>query len=67
MKQLKLKLFKTLQLRKLLKCLKVQKQLINLVSEDGSTELLTKGAEITEEVLKIPFELIGYLPLEARA
>jgi len=37
-----------------------------LVSEDGSTELLGKGAEITVEALeKVPFELIGYLPLEA--
>ncbi|MFP5459117.1 MAG: DNA-directed RNA polymerase subunit beta, partial [Bacteriovoracia bacterium] len=37
-----------------------------LISEDGSTELLKKGAKITEEVLYgIPFELIGYLPLKA--
>jgi DNA-directed RNA polymerase subunit beta len=37
-----------------------------LVSEDGSTELLPKGAEISIETLKVvPFELIGYLPLEA--
>ncbi|MCO4755368.1 MAG: DNA-directed RNA polymerase subunit beta [Bacteriovoracaceae bacterium] len=37
-----------------------------LVSEDGSTELLPKGAEISEEALRnIPFELIGYLPLQA--
>ena len=37
-----------------------------LVSEDGSSELLAKGSEINENVLKsIPFELIGYLPLEA--
>ncbi len=36
-----------------------------LVSEDGSTELLPKGASITGEVLaKIPFELIGYIPLK---
>ncbi len=36
-----------------------------LVSEDGSTELLGKGTEVTAETLKtIPFELIGYLPLE---
>lgn len=35
-----------------------------LVSEDGQTELLPKGTSITEDVLKkIPFELIGYLPL----
>ena len=37
-----------------------------LVSEDGSSELLGKGADITADVLtSIPFELIGYLPLEA--
>ncbi len=37
-----------------------------LVSEDGSTELLAKGSDINESTLKsIPFELIGYLPLEA--
>lgn len=37
-----------------------------LVSEDGSTELLPKGADITEEALRaVPFELIGYLPLKA--
>jgi DNA-directed RNA polymerase subunit beta len=37
-----------------------------LVSEDGSEELLGKGSQVTEEVLKkVPFELIGYLPLEA--
>ncbi len=36
-----------------------------LVSEDGSTELLSKGVEVTADVLKqIPFELIGYLPLQ---
>ena len=37
-----------------------------LVSEDGSTVLLESGATVTEEALKkIPFELIGYIPLEA--
>jgi DNA-directed RNA polymerase subunit beta len=36
-----------------------------LVSEDGSTELLPKGAQVTSEALaQIPFELIGYLPLQ---
>ncbi|MCR9203475.1 MAG: DNA-directed RNA polymerase subunit beta [Halobacteriovoraceae bacterium] len=36
-----------------------------LVSEDGSTELLAKGTDINADVLKsIPFELIGYLPLQ---
>ena len=37
-----------------------------LVSEDGTTELLAAGTAVTEEVLlSVPFELIGYLPLEA--
>jgi DNA-directed RNA polymerase subunit beta len=37
-----------------------------LVSEDGSSVLLDKGEKITEENLrKVPFELIGYLPLKA--
>ena len=48
------------------KMLKGAKTTDSLVSEDGSTELLTKGAEITADALsKVPFELIGYLPLEA--
>ena len=38
-----------------------------LISEDGTTELLKKGEDISAEVLKsIPFELIGYLPLEPK-
>lgn len=36
-----------------------------LVSEDGTTELLPKGASLTAEALAaIPFELVGYLPLK---
>lgn len=36
-----------------------------LISEDGTQELLPAGSEITVDVLsKIPFELIGYLPLD---
>jgi DNA-directed RNA polymerase subunit beta len=38
-----------------------------LISEDGTTELLKKGEVITSEILtSIPFELIGYLPLEPK-
>ena len=45
--------------------LKGAKTTDKLISEDGSTELLQKGVEINLETLKsIPFELIGYLPLE---
>ncbi|MDC1174383.1 DNA-directed RNA polymerase subunit beta [Bacteriovoracaceae bacterium] len=48
------------------KMLKGTKTTDKLVSEDGSTELLGKGTEITVDTLKdVPFELIGYLPLEA--
>ena len=44
--------------------LKGNKTTDKLVSEDGSSELIGKGTEITLDVLKtIPFELIGYLPL----
>ena len=51
---------------KIAEMLKGQKTTDKLISEDGSTELLAKGTDITEEVLaKIPFELIGYLPLKA--
>ena len=51
MKQLKLKLFKIF-LAKIAKMLKGSKTTDKLVSEDGSTELLAKGAEITEEALR---------------
>ena len=48
--------------------LKGVKTIDTLVSEDGSTELLAKGSEITFDALKeVPFELIGYLPLEAKS
>jgi len=48
------------------KMLKGSKTTDSLVSEDGATELLAKGADITAASLaKVPFELIGYIPLEA--
>ena len=51
---------------KIVEMLKGHKTTDHLVSEDGSTELLAKGSEITEEFLKgIAFELIGYIPLKA--
>ena len=44
--------------------LKGQQTTDKLISEDGSTDLLGKGTDLTFDVLsKIPFELIGYLPL----
>ncbi len=53
-------------IQKIAAMLKGAKTTDKLISEDGSTELLAKGVEVTAEVLhSIPFELIGYLPLEA--
>ena len=52
-------------LMKIAEMLKGAKTTDRLVSEDGSVELLPKKQEITLEVLQsIPFELIGYLPME---
>ena len=46
------------------KLLEGHKTTDKLISEDGSTELLPKGSDLTVEALqKIPFELIGYIPL----
>ncbi|MCT4642286.1 MAG: DNA-directed RNA polymerase subunit beta [Bacteriovoracaceae bacterium] len=48
------------------KMLKGAKTTDKLVSEDGSTELISKGSDLKLDNLKeIPFELIGYIPLEA--
>lgn len=45
--------------------LKNEKTLDALVSEDGTEELLAKGSAVTEDILRnVPFELIGYLPLQ---
>lgn len=64
--RIEIKAIQTSSILKIAKMLKGVKVTDKLVSEDGSTELLAKGTEITAEVLsKIPFELIGYLPLEA--
>ena len=50
---------------KIAQMLKNAKTTDKLVSEDGSKELLPKGQEITLDVLEtIPFEIIGYLPME---
>ena len=48
------------------KMLKGAKTTDKLISEDGSTELISKGATIDQATLaNVPFELIGYIPLEA--
>ena len=63
---IEIKAIQSSSLKAIAKLLKGAKTIDTLVSEDGSTELLAKGAEVTEEALKtVPFELIGYLPLDA--
>jgi DNA-directed RNA polymerase subunit beta len=55
---------KNISINKISKMLKGVKLTEILVSEDGSSELMKKGTEVTlESLVSIPFELIGYLPL----
>lgn len=55
-------------IKKIAHMLAGQKTTDKLISEDGTEELLAKGAEVNEEnLLKIPFELIGFLPLKSEA
>ncbi|MDD0854906.1 DNA-directed RNA polymerase subunit beta [Halobacteriovorax sp. GB3] len=64
--RIEIKAIQTSSILRIADMLKGAKTTDKLVSEDGSTELLAKGTEVTSEVLAgIPFELIGYLPLEA--
>ncbi|EPZ51604.1 DNA-directed RNA polymerase, beta subunit [Bacteriovorax sp. BAL6_X] len=64
--RIEIKAIQTSAILKIADMLKGAKVTDVLVSEDGSAELLSKGTEITGEVLaSIPFELIGYLPLQA--
>ena len=63
---IEIKAIQSASIKSIAAMLKGSKTVDTLVSEDGSTELLAKGAEITVEALQsVPFELIGYLPLEA--
>ena len=63
--QIEIEAIKSSSLKKMGQMLKGSQTTDVLVSEDGSTELLAKGTELNESVLKtIPFELVGYLPLE---
>lgn len=63
---IEIKAIQSSSLKVIAQMLKGAKTIDTLVSEDGSSELLGKGSEVTLEALKnIPFELIGYLPLEA--
>ncbi|MBF0316174.1 MAG: DNA-directed RNA polymerase subunit beta [Oligoflexia bacterium] len=51
--------------RKVADMLKGQKTTDRLVSEDGTKELLASGTVVDiESLARIPFELIGYIPLE---
>jgi len=63
--RIEIKAIQTSSILKIAEMLKGSQTTDKLVSEDGSTELMPKGADITSEALaKIPFELIGYLPLK---
>ncbi len=63
---IEIKAIQSSSIKSIAQMLKGAKTIDTLVSEDGSTELLPKGSEITEKSLAaVPFELIGYLPLEA--
>jgi DNA-directed RNA polymerase subunit beta len=63
---IEIKAIQSSAIKSIAKMLSGNKTIDTLVSEDGSTELLAKGVEITADSLaNVPFELIGYLPLEA--
>jgi DNA-directed RNA polymerase subunit beta len=64
--RIEIKAIQTSAIQKIAEMFKGAKTTDKLISEDGTTELLGKGVAITGEILSsIPFELIGYLPLEA--
>lgn len=64
--RIEIKAIQTSAIQKIAEIFKGAKTTDKLISEDGNTELLGKGVSISGEVLStIPFELIGYLPLEA--
>ena len=62
---IEIKAIQTSAIKNIAKILKGEKTTDVLISEDGTTELMGKGSEITEAALReVPFELIGYLPLK---
>ncbi|AUN99997.1 DNA-directed RNA polymerase subunit beta [Bacteriovorax stolpii] len=64
--RIEIKAIQTSAIQKIAEMFKGAKTTDKLISEDGTTELLGKGVAVTGEILaSIPFELIGYLPLEA--
>ena len=63
---IEIKAIQNSSLTSIVKMLKGAKTTDKLVSEDGSTELISKGATLDMAALSnVPFELIGYIPLEA--
>lgn len=65
--QIEVNSIKSSALKRIIKMLSGAKTADVLLSEDGSEELLSKGVEITETVIRdLPFELLGYLPLEPK-
>ena len=63
--QIEIRAIQSSSIKKIAQMLKGAKNTDVLLSEDGMMEILPKGTELTETVLKtIPFELLGYLPLE---
>jgi DNA-directed RNA polymerase subunit beta len=64
--RIEIKAIQTSAIQKIAEMFKGAKTTDKLISEDGTIELLGKGVTVSGEVLaSIPFELIGYLPLEA--
>jgi DNA-directed RNA polymerase subunit beta len=64
--RIEVKAIQTSAIKKIVELFNGAKTIDKLISEDGTTELLAKGVTISAEVLSsIPFELIGYLPLES--
>ena len=64
--RIEIKAIQTSAIQKIAEMFKGAKTTDKLISEDGTTELLGKGVTVSGEILSsIPFELIGYLPLEA--
>jgi DNA-directed RNA polymerase subunit beta len=63
--RIEIKAIQNASIKHIAKLLKGATTTDKLVSEDGTTELLAKGCEVTVDALKdVPFELIGYLPLK---
>lgn len=64
--RIEIKAIQTSAIQKIAEMFKGAKTTDKLISEDGTTELLGKSITVSAEILSsIPFELIGYLPLEA--